>query len=74
MKQLFNIFTTTNNQSEMHDRMCTSEKNIEQIFDNIKKLREDNKNLKTYADTQMDKIREQIKDDKKQQGDANDKF
>ena len=51
MKQLFNIFTTTNNQSEMHDRMCTSEKNIEQIFDNIKKLREDNKNLKTYADT-----------------------
>jgi hypothetical protein len=38
--------------------MCTSEKNIEQIFDNIKKLREDNKNLKTYADTQMDKIRE----------------
>jgi hypothetical protein len=42
----------------MHDRMCTSEKNIEQIFDNIKKLREDNKNLKTYADTQMDKIRE----------------
>jgi hypothetical protein len=35
----------------MHDRMSTSEQNIQLIFDNIKKLREDNKTLKTYADT-----------------------
>lgn len=42
----------------MHDRMCTSENNIEKIFENIKKLREDNKNLKAYADTQMEKIRD----------------
>lgn len=31
-KQLFNIFTTINNKSEVHDRLCDAEKNITNIF------------------------------------------
>ena len=58
MKQLFNIFTITSNQSEVHDRITATENNLQSIFDAIKQLKDDNKNLKQYANEQMDKIRE----------------
>ena len=40
-KQLFNIFTTVNNKSEVHDRVCTAESNIDKIYKEIAQLKKD---------------------------------
>ena len=47
-KQLFNIFRTISNQSEVHDRLCTAEKNIESLFKNVEDLKKEDKSLKDF--------------------------
>jgi len=59
---LFNIFTTVNNKSEVHDRVCTAESNIDKIFKEIAQLKKDDKNLKTHIDKEMAITRLDIQD------------
>jgi vacuolar-type H+-ATPase catalytic subunit A/Vma1 len=60
-KQLYNIFRTISNQSELHDRLCKAEGNIDEIFKNIKELRENNVKMRTYADEQISAVKSEIK-------------
>ena len=49
-KQLFNIFTSVNNKSEVHDRLVAAEDNIETIYDTLGKHDQTHKDLREYID------------------------
>ena len=57
-KQLFNIFRTISNQSEVHDRLCTAEKNIETLFNNVSDLQKEDKRL----NDEINKTRKELVD------------
>jgi hypothetical protein len=49
-KQLFNIFTETNNRSEVQDRVTKNEIDIETLFKNVQELRDMDKANRDHAD------------------------
>ena len=52
-KQLWNIFTVTNNNSEMHDRMTTAEENIQTLFKNVQELRDADASNRNFSDSEF---------------------
>jgi hypothetical protein len=49
-RQMFDMYTEMNNRSEVHDRLCKGEQNIETLFKNVEELRNDDKKLREYTD------------------------
>ena len=56
-KQLYNIFRTISNQSELHDRLCTAESNIDKIFKEIDTLKENDLIMRNHADDQIKEVK-----------------
>ena len=54
-KQLFNIFTIVNNNSEMFDRMGAAEEDIRKIYEELERQRNEDLDIRKYVD---DKIQE----------------
>ena len=49
-RQMFDMYTEMNNRSEVHDRLCKAEQNIDTLFKNVQELRDDDKKLRQYTD------------------------
>lgn len=56
-KQLFNIVTVVNNNSDVSDRLAAAEKNIKNLFNNVNQLKEEDVNLKKYTDSEIARFR-----------------
>lgn len=56
-KQLFNIFTETNNRSEVQDRVTKSEQDIETLFKNVEELRATDKANREFSDSKFASVR-----------------
>jgi len=56
-KQLFNIFTSINNKSEVHDRVCKAEEDIKKIFDEIDFLKAEDQSIRKHTDKEIQDIR-----------------
>ena len=70
-KQLFNIFTETNNKSEVQDRVCTAEENIQMLFKNVEELRNQDKLNQEHADKEFADIRSEVGKNKLDQSEIN---
>lgn len=56
-KQLFNMFTVVNNNSDVSDRLAIAEQNIKKLFQNVDQLKEEDVNLKKYTDNEIMRFR-----------------
>ena len=63
-KQLFNIFTETNNKSEVQDRVTKNEADIQTLFKNIEELRNTDKANREHADSEFANVRAEIRSNK----------
>lgn len=70
-KQMFDMYTEMNNRSEVHDRVCKAEQNIETLFKNVQELRNDDKKLRQYTDKELTNVREHIEKNKVDQDEVN---
>jgi hypothetical protein len=70
-KQLFNIFTETNNKSEVHDRVCTAEDNIQKLFKNVEELRYQDKLNREHSDKELADVRAEVRSNKADQAETN---
>ena len=71
-KQLFNIFTETNNKSEVQDRVTKNEQDIQTLFKNIEELRLQDQKNREHADKEFADVRTEIRDNKTEQFEIND--
>ena len=56
-KQLFNMVTVVNNNSDVSDRLAAAEENIKKLFGNVDELKEEDTNLKKYTDNEIARFR-----------------
>ena len=68
---MFDMYTEMNNRSEVHDRVCKAEQNIETLFKNVQELRNDDKKLRQYTDKEFANVRENIDKNKADQDEVN---
>lgn len=66
-KQLFNMFTTINNRSEVHDRLCNAEENIRDIYKKLQEHEEAREQLSQHTTARFEQTHEVIKQNKDEQ-------
>ena len=70
-KQLFNIFRTISNQSEVHDRLCKAESNIDALLQNVADLKKEDKSLKDFIVQTRQDLQNEIKNTRKELDEVN---
>ena len=70
-KQLFNIFTVVNNNSDVSDRLAVAEENIKKLFENVDQLKEEDVNLKKYTDNEIMRFRRDFEEYSSKQEEKN---
>ena len=70
-KQLFNIFRTISNQSEVHDWLCKAESNIDALLQNVADLKKEDKSLKDFIVQTRQDLQNEIKNTRKELDEVN---
>ena len=66
-KQLFNLFTTINNKSQVHDRLCDVEENIKDIYSRLEQQNKQREDLDQSTKDRFEKTKLQMDDGKAEQ-------
>ena len=70
-KQLFNIFRTISNQSEVHDWLCKAESNIDALLQNVADLKKEDKSLKDFIVQTRQDLQNELKNTRKELDEVN---